>query len=327
MLTVLLPTFNGEDTIGRTLEAMSKLIPPAGGWQLVLVNNGSTDRTQAIIDQWMPSLPLKLVWEERLGKPVALNTGLEWVQGDFVVMTDDDVIPDPNWLVEWRRIADQYPQLDVFGGSIVPEFEVPPPEWLVRANWSIVLYAATALDREEGVMAPDEMDVYGPNMAVRSSVIHVGLRFDSRLMKGPSALMGEDTEFVDRAVAEGLKVGFAPTACVRHIVNAQQVTWRWMLKRFYRHGRTMAFFDVRQGKAQAPRVFSIPRYLIRRLAERAAALPLVAASRDEFRLISHLRLIAYDLGAARQARLRMSVSKPSSAGKPERERRVDLDRS
>ena|SRR5208282_2122605 len=64
------------------------------------------------------------------------------VEGDFIVVTDDDVLPDRDWLVERQRIADTYTNYAVFGGVIVPQFEAPPPPWLKPA-WKAMLYAAT----------------------------------------------------------------------------------------------------------------------------------------------------------------------------------------
>src|SRR5690606_12127703 len=46
MLSVLMATHNGADTIERTLAAMSVMEPPAGGWTLIVVNNASTDDTE-----------------------------------------------------------------------------------------------------------------------------------------------------------------------------------------------------------------------------------------------------------------------------------------
>ena len=303
MLTVLMATHNGADTIGRTLDALEALAEPLGGWRLVVVNNASSDATEPIIRSREARLPLHYLLEPKLGKPAALNTGLDHVEGDLVVFLDDDVIPRPDWLVEWRRVADANPSCAVFGGAIVPEFETPPPAWLARTNWSLMLYSATTPDRAEGPMSGDAMEVFGPNMAVRTEVIAKGVRFDRRFMAGSSALLGDETDFVDRAVERGFQVCFAPTTCVRHIVNSRQVSWRWMLRRFYRHGRTMRAIEMQKHPSGPPELLGVPRYLIKRTCLRVAMLPLVALRCEPLRTMSHLRLIAYDLGAAKQSRL------------------------
>jgi GT2 family glycosyltransferase len=303
MMTVVLATHNGEDTIERTLDSFRGLAQPSGGWHLVVVDNASTDRTHDIASRYLTKLPMTIVKEAKLGKSNALNRGIEHVRGDLVVFADDDVLADANWLTEWRRAADRYPDLGIFGGAIEPAFEAPPPPWLKDTNWQIVLYATTARGRPEGTMAPDAMDIFGPNMAIRADILINGPRFDPRLMAGPSALLGDETEFVGRVVAAGTRAGFAPAARVRHIVQRHQVTLKWMLNRFYRHGRTMYLLDRLRGAPHAPSIGGIPRYLIRRIITRCLLLPLTAARFNAFRIVKTLRLIAYDFGAARQSRL------------------------
>ena len=302
-MTVILPTHNGGDTIGRTLDAFCCLEQPEGGWMFVLIDNASTDCTKEIAIRQLEQATAVVHLRGQDGKSYALNSGIEHARGDFVIFTDDDVLPDPNWLSEWRRVANQYPEFGIFGGAIEPAFESQPPRWLEETSWAIVLYTATKRGRLEGAMTPGDAEVFGPNMAVRMDVLAGGLRFDGRLMVGKSGMLGDETEFVDRVIAAGRKVAFAPTARVRHIVQSDQVKLKWMLNRFYRHGRTMYFLDWLHGRATFPTICGVPRFLIRRIATRFMLLPFVLASFDGFRIVSKLRLIAYDLGALTQSRL------------------------
>ncbi|MGZ5920809.1 MAG: glycosyltransferase [Rhizomicrobium sp.] len=312
MISVLMATHNGADTIGRTLAAMSELEAPADGWKLVIVNNGSTDDTEAHILKWRERLPLEYVTEPRLGKSTAMNTALEHAEGDFIIMTDDDVLPDRNWLTEWRRVADALPQCSVFGGAIVPEFDDRPPAFEMPTTWLTVLYAKTP-DLAEGEIEP--FDVSGPNMAIRKSVYAGGERFDKGFLVGKYGLMGEDSEFVRRAWAHGHKVGFAPHARVRHIVHKEQMSWRWMQHRFFRHGHTMFMLeDVRENKDTKRLEFVFPRWRIRRVAVSLLKLLLAAASLNRQGIFSHCRSMAYDLGALQQARILSRQERPP-AGK------------
>ena len=299
MLTVLMATHNGSDTLNRTLAAMAELICPPGGWKLVIVNNACTDNSDEVILKWKDLLPLDFLVEPKLGKNTALNAGMARVEGDFVIMTDDDVLPDRDWLVEWRRAADTHPQYTMFGGAIEAEFEVPPPRWL-EESWLAMLYAVTDAAHIEGVMKP--ADIFGPNMAVCRSVIDGGARFDEQLLVGSEGLMASETEFLDRLAAQGHRACFVPRARVRHIVQKEQVSWMWMLRRFYRGGRTTFVLHQRERRNPEPQIFHVPRCALRRFAESLLRLPLVALTFDESRLFSHLRTMAYDLGTISQAR-------------------------
>ncbi len=312
MMSVLLATHNGADTIDRTLAAMSELEAPSGGWKLVIVNNASTDDTQTRILKWRDRLPLEYFVEPRLGKSRAMNTALAHAQGDLIVMTDDDVLPDRNWLIEWRRAADVMPQCSVFGGAILPEFGDFPPAWPMPRTSLTVLYAQTP-DHAEGEIEP--VDVSGPNMAIRKSVYDSGHRFEENFMVGKYGLMGEDSEFVRRTWESGFRTGFAPHARVRHIIHKEQMSWRWIHRRFFRHGRTMFMFEeVRQDKISKRLDFSFPRWRIRRAAATFLQLLLVAPSLNRERIFKRSRSLAYDLGALRQAWILSRQARPHSSG-------------
>lgn len=192
MLTVLMATHNGARTLPEVLNVYCKLDSPDGGWKHIIVDNGSTDITKEIIPSFISRLPAARIFEPVLGKSVALNTGLINVAGDLVVFTDDDALPRRDRLVQMRAVADSQPSFSILGGAIVPHWEIPPEDWILK--WEYIL-AITDPAWEEGPIAATR--VYGPNLAVRSEVIKAGYRFDASLgPMGSRYRMGEDTDFV-----------------------------------------------------------------------------------------------------------------------------------
>ncbi len=301
MLTVLIATHNGTDTLGRTLERFGALVPPPGGWKLLVVNNASTDGTEQLVLGFSDRLPLEYLVEPRLGKPYALNTGLEHIAGDLVVFADDDVLPDPEWLVAWRHAVDRHPECSIFGGAIEPLYERDPPEWLSRVpSWGNLLFAQTD-PLPEGPLAPTGC-IYGPNMAVRAVALAGGARFDERFLVGPLGLLGDELDFVYRLAEQGNGACFVPSARVGHIVHPNQLAWRWMLRRFYRQGKLLTVFGAQRNARRPPAIFDVPRFLIRRVITSAATTPIVLLSFDRFRIFFHLQQIASDLGAIMQSR-------------------------
>jgi L-malate glycosyltransferase len=116
MLTVVLATFNGAKTLPKVLEAYGRLIAPTGGWKVIVVDNESTDGTRNVIEGSSATLPLEYRYEARRGKNAALNSAIAGICGDLVVFTDDDVVPEPNWLVEVRKSVDANQ-----GGSMISQ--------------------------------------------------------------------------------------------------------------------------------------------------------------------------------------------------------------
>lgn len=304
MLSVLMATHNGEKTISRTLHAMSEMTPPSGGWKLVVVNNASSDDTERCVSAWRDRLPMTYLMEPRLGKSVAMNAALRHAEGDFIVMTDDDVLPDANWLVEWRRVADAFPECSVFGGAIVPEFDASLPPAYVPRHCYGTLYGASVPFPEGGIEPEDETGVFflgGANLAIRPAVFEQGGHFDEGFLVGKSGLMGEDADFVTRLHRQGHKVGFSPKSRLRHIIHPNQTKWSWMHRRFFRDGRAKFMLtQVRFDEAGKRFAFSFPWNRFRSALGSALRLMLTLGLNQE-KAFKQSHALAYDLGALRQA--------------------------
>lgn len=256
MLTVLIATHNGAETLPRVLDAYTQLDGPPGGWKLVVVDNGSDDDTAAIVASFAARLPLLLIHEPRRGKNRALNRGLRELEGDLAVFSDDDSLPAPDWLLRLRAAAAAHPAYGIFGGAIVPRWDAPPGDW-VPASRADALYAVSDTAAVPGPCEPTR--VWGPNMAIRAEWFRAGYRFDERIGPNRSATyaMGGETELTLRlSIAEGVQCWHCPDARVHHIVRARQLTRGWMLRRAFHLGRCVRR-ESRQhalaGRAHVPR--------------------------------------------------------------------------
>jgi len=250
-LTVLFSTRNGEQVLPRTLDAYCNLDRPSQNWKIVAVDNGSGDSTSQVLASFTKSLPLEILQQPTAGKNRALNLGLSVLEGRLAIITDDDAIPDRSFLTAWSRYLDHARNYDLFGGSIDPLFEAPPPEWIRKNKTQFdLLFAARNLP--DGPIDADE--IYGPNMAVRTSVFAAGFRFDENI--GPNGSdphypMGSETEFCSRVARNGAKAWFAKEPRVGHIVRKSQLGSPYWALRSYRHGRGIAK-QMRENGAAAP---------------------------------------------------------------------------
>ena len=235
-LTVVFATRNRAAALPPVLDCLAAIVPPAGGWKLVIVDNGSTDGTTELLHRYRGRLPLTVLSEPEPGKNRALNTALGCLEGSLVVLTDDDVLPQPDWLLCLQKAAQDHPDASLFGGTVLPHWALPRPSWLTEAAVPFsVLYAQQK--RKAGRCACDA--IFGPNMAVRRSVFQAGFRFAENVGPDESRrtyAMGGETEFLRRVEAAGYSGWFVPEAVVGHIVRPEQLTESWILKRGYRYG-------------------------------------------------------------------------------------------
>lgn len=300
MLTVLCATHNGARTLPDLLEALVRVRPPAGGWKVVVVDNASTDATRAIVESYGDRLPVTYLYTAKRGQNAARNVGLASVEGDLVVFTDDDVTPEPDWLERLRAAADSQLDYAMFGGTIIPRWEVAPPDWILRSVDPGVAFTATDPEQPEGRVLPNL--VWSPNMAIRRVVFDTGRRFDEQVgPKGSSYAMGSETDFTTRLAEEGHKAWFCRDAVVHHFVRAAQLDRAWLLGRAVRFGRGMYRRQLRGMPAPAPLAFGVPRYLFRMIIAQTFRVGL-AALQTPARRFSQEWELRYLIGCAIEAR-------------------------
>jgi glycosyltransferase involved in cell wall biosynthesis len=180
-LTVAICTWNRHALLRQTLEQMTRLIIPADvEWELLVVNNNSTDATDAVLAEFAGRLSLRRVFEPTPGKSHALNRAAREAAGDYIIWTDDDALVDPMWVAEYVRAFRRWPECALFGGHVAAWFEGTPPEWLeplIRSEYQVsCVYALRNLGTEPLPISSDRLPSgastlpYGVNMAVRREV-------------------------------------------------------------------------------------------------------------------------------------------------------------
>lgn len=245
-ITIIVATHNGERTLRRMLESLLVLKEPPGGWNVLFVDNASTDSTPDILAEYAERLPITVLTEPGRGKNRALNRALREPLGELVVFTDDDILADPCWLIELHECAARHPEADLFGGTIVPAWEETPASWIVEAIPGSVAFAVSDPSWSDGPTTPTR--IWGANMMVRRRVFEQGLTFNDRV--GPNKglyIMGSETEFTVRLAKMGHACWYCPSARVSHIIRANQLTRTWVMRRAIRFGRSERYRAVQNG--------------------------------------------------------------------------------
>jgi glycosyltransferase involved in cell wall biosynthesis len=123
-ISVLIPVWNGENEIKLCLDALMAQTLPRHQFEVVIVNNGSTDRTAEVVSRYPMA---RLIDEPQPGSYRARNTGLAHLRGKYVALTDADCIPAPSWLENGLVAIKQHPEVGIVGGR-VDLFRVSPDD-------------------------------------------------------------------------------------------------------------------------------------------------------------------------------------------------------
>ena len=303
MLTVLMATFNGVRTLPTVLDAYCKLERPVGGWKLIIVDNGSTDKSKEVIEAFAQKLPLTYMFEPKRGKNTALNTGLSRIEGDLIVLTDDDAVPHSDWLVQLRIAADSQPSFSVFGGVVVPRWEVNPEPWILSLARPDVAYALTDPAWQEGPIPL--FWIFEPNSAYRTQIFEAGYKFDPAI--GPSGsnyAMGSGSEFHFRLGKAGFTAWHSQRAVVEHIVRKTQMEQNWVLRRAFRFGRGEYRLKIKDTLESPKLILGIPRFFLREILAQALRVAKTKLSKkDERKVFAERWELNFLIGKAYEARV------------------------
>ena len=223
-----------------TLGSLAKQSLPSGCYEIVVVDNASSDETRSVVCEEFAHLPnLHYVNEPQLGLSAARNTGGRKATGAYVAYIDDDAIGPPEWLERILTAFEEvHPTPGTVGGRIEPIWEVPRPIWLP----DYCLPFLTVLDLSPRPMVlPEGQFLVGTNMAFPRDLLESGASFPTEL--GPVGTRfgsGEETMLQRHIRAAGYTLYYDPSICVHHVVPESRLTRSWLLRRMYWEGISRA---------------------------------------------------------------------------------------
>ena len=215
VVSVVLCVRNGAAIVGRQLEALAAQDLDAP-WELVVVDNGSSDATATVVARWVDEHPSwRLVSEPTQGVNRARNRGVTAAVAPLLVLCDADDAVEPGWLAAMVRGLAHH---DVVGGALVDDPVARP-----GSPWRNV-HQCVALPIVHG-----RPYVMGASLGFRREVFDRVGGFDGRYTGG-----ADDVDFVLRATDAGATVAFVPEARTRYRVKETAAA---VIRQQYSYGR------------------------------------------------------------------------------------------
>lgn len=267
--SVVIATRNRAALLASTLEALAEQDWPSRAVEVIVADNGSTDRTSGVVARAAArdGGPLVRYLHEPIpGKSAAVNRALGDASGNLIAFTDDDVRPERAWL---RSLAVAFDATgsDFVAGRVRPEWEAAPPAWVSPAVYGVIAVPENGDDRIDIRSERARVVPIGANMAVRRHVIERigGLRTDLGKLDG-SLRTGEDHEFFLRMIRAGFRGVYEPTAVVHHRVGQERLRRDYFRRWMHQNGRDVARLEQAYVPPVGPRLLGSPRYLWRQAA-------------------------------------------------------------
>ncbi len=265
-VTIAICTRNRARSLTGTLDSVAAMsVSSDVRWEVLVVDNGSTDETSSVIHSFKHVLPIREEFEARSGVSNARNRAVAEASGDYIVWTDDDALVDRQWLRAYLSAFHLWPDAALFGGKTLPLFECALPDWLRE---TLDLLGGVFAVRDFGDV-PVQLTLegrqipYGTNYAMRTSE-HRSHPFNPDLGPGSGDLIyGEETDLMESVLRAGKTGYWVPEAKVQHRIPRERMTLDYIDKYYRGYGRYLAYSDRKTG---SPRLWGAPRWLWRRLA-------------------------------------------------------------
>ena len=240
-------TYNRDHYLGAAIDSL--LAQDCEHYEIIVVDNGSSDRTVEVVEARLPHPRLKYVYEPVVGLSVARNRGAQETEAEFLAYLDDDAEASPQWLRVVRSAYISNEKLGVAGGKV--KLIWPPglsqPEWMSDG----LAGALGAMDLGEEVVNITEPNLTprGVNYSVRRTFLEQVGGFDPNLGRiGKKLLSNEELYMTELALKNSWQVAYFPEALVYHNVSPERIRPAWFLNRSWWQGISEHYREAIAGR-------------------------------------------------------------------------------
>lgn len=234
-VTVAIPTYNRAAFLRQTLAGLVAQQFPRDHFEILVIDNNSTDDTRAIVAEFATARPAPCyLLETQQGLDYARNRAIAEARGEIIVFGDDDILVQPDWLAHMAvpLLADPAQKIGAVGGEVIPVFPDGLPPWV--AEWHSPLAFRPDLGPLEARHSP-----MGANLAFPRWIFEKLGRFHTALDRAAgNYFSGGDSEMIRRVRAAGHEVWFAPAAAVQHQMPASRTTFRYARRHAFDSARS-----------------------------------------------------------------------------------------
>lgn len=233
-MSVIICTHNRAEYLGLALE--SALGQVFEGFEVIVVDNGSTDQTPGVVQGFEEDPRLVSIFEPRLGLSIARNRGARAARGEILVYLDDDAVASCYWL---RALQDAFSdgQVAIAGGrcTLIWPPNTPVPPWLSpNLEGYLGRYDLGPIPRPITTAGDTPR---GLNYALRRSFWQQMGGFNTGLGRvGANLLSNEELHMTQLALEQGYRVMYMPAAEVGHHVAPERLRRHWFLRRSWWQG-------------------------------------------------------------------------------------------
>ena len=259
-------TYNRSGLLRSSLETVLSQQADNVRYEVVVVDNNSTDDTRQVVDSFIARgcSNLRYVFEGRQGLSHARNTAIREARAPLVAFTDDDVQVASDWVRLIKRTFDSESAVGWIGGKVLPRWASSPPAWLTRDHWSPLAIQ----DHGDVPFSSSDRQVclIGANLALRKDLLvqFGGFQPDLQRVQDSVGSM-EDHELQIRLWKAGRQGLYVPDLVVMSDVSADRLMKRYHRRWHFGHGHFYAVARLEEWEhSTVGRLFDVSSHLYKR---------------------------------------------------------------
>lgn len=296
-VSVVVSTHNRQEDLRAALQT---LLHQVGGvrYEVLIVDNNSSDGTRAVVEQAKESspVPLTYLFEPRQGVSYGRNAGILHARAPIVAITDDDCRAAPDWIAAIVQAFEKNPDVDCIGGRVVPAWPEHVPTWVTPLQMSplaICEHGDHDLPVDAGHAA---VCLLTANLAVRRSAFEKAGLFSTEYPRG------QDREIQLRMWHAGGRGLYAPGLVVTVPIPPERLTKPYFRSWYRKYGKVHARLELldrihKDGRLVSPpadsRLFGTSPHVYRSLAVSVLGWAWATVRRHESDRVYHENRIYY----------------------------------
>lgn len=264
--SIIICTYNRAGNLRRCLEPfVSQQEAEDLEWEILVVDNNSSDDTRAVVEALQAELPLRIryVFEPEQGLNYARNRGVDESQGRCFAFVDDDILVSERWLCSiYKTFVDN--DADAVGSCIHLDESIHLPKWINRDMYGFLGY-------QDYGDTPFQMDgfsqyPFGGNMSFNRRVVERIGYFNPKLGRKGSGrkvselFKGAETDYFHRLAEAGGRIFYTPDAVVYHRILPFQLQKRYFRTIHFTAGYQRAYYD---GNSHPRTLLGVPWFMYR----------------------------------------------------------------
>ena len=238
--SIIIPTYRRNDSLLNCLKAISHLNYPVDKFEVIIVDDGSEDKNlNILISKFINIINITLISQSHKGPSASRNNGRRHSQGEFLVFTDDDCTPDPEWLTIFAQHFNKNPDYALTGRTI--------------NALSYNIYSATSAAIIDFLYNFYNSQPDAAKFAVTSNLSLSARQFDiiGGFDEEFTFAGGEDRDFSDRWILQGYKIIYVQDAVVSHFHRLWRLSF---CKLHYNYGRAAYLFAKKKGQRRDKKI-------------------------------------------------------------------------